>query len=225
MIKAVIFDFDGVLFDTEPLHFAMFQAVFQAEGITLVPELYHAKYVGLTDEACFRAVMNDHAKTEVSSATLARLVRNKTDLMQRALRERLPRLPGVMEFIGDAHLSQRLAIASGALREEIALCLELSGMSPMFEHVTAAQDVRQSKPDPAPYLHALAALDRRTPVRADECLAIEDTPHGIEAARKAGMRCIAVTTTLPASRLAEADLILPSLYATHCEALLAQLPG
>lgn len=224
MIKAIIFDFDGVLFDTEPLHFAMFQAVFQAEGITLSPELYHAKYVGLTDEACFRAVMNDHERTEVSSATLARLVSNKTDLMQRALRERLPRLSGVREFVSDAHVSQRLAIASGALLQEIVLCLELAGMMPMFEHITAAQDVRQGKPDPEPYLHALAALDRRSTVRGDECLVIEDTPHGIEAAHKAGMRCIAVTTTLPACRLAQADLIIPSLQALRWGTLLAQLP-
>lgn len=225
MIRAIIFDFDGVLFDTEPLHFSMFQEVLRTEGITLTSDQYHAAYVGLTDEACFRAVLNDHKGTAVSSATVDRLVRCKTDLMQRALRARLPRLPGVMEFVSDAHVSQRLAIASGALLQEIVLCLELAGMMPMFEHITAAQDVRQGKPDPAPYLHALDALDRRSPLRADQCVVIEDTPHGIEAAHKAGMRCIGVTTTLPAGRLVQADLVVPSLQATRWEALLAQLPG
>ena len=225
MIRAIIFDFDGVLFDTEPLHFSMFQEVLRTEGITLSSHQYHAAYVGLTDEACFKAVLNDQKMMAVSRATVDRLVRNKTDLMQRALRARLPRVPGVMEFVSDAHVSQRLAIASGALLQEIVLCLELAGMLPMFEHITAAQDVRQGKPDPAPYLHALDALDRRSSLQADECVVIEDTPHGIEAAHKAGMRCIGVTTTLPAGRLAQADLVVTSLQATRWEALLAQLPG
>ncbi len=98
-------------------------------------------------------------------------------------------------------------------------------MMPLFEHITAARDVRQGKPDPEPYLHALAALDRRAPVKAHECLVIEDTPHGIEAAHKAGMRCIGVTTTLPASRLAQADVIVPSLQALRWDRLLEQLHG
>lgn len=224
IIKAIIFDFDGVLFDTEPLHCSMFQEVLQAEGIILTSDRYHEAYVGLTDEACFRAVLVDHKHTAVSTATLDRLVRRKTDLMQRALRARLPRLPGVMEFVSDAQMSHRLAIGSGALLQEIVLCLELAGMVPMFEHVTAAQDVSQGKPDPALYLHALDALNRRSPLRAGECLVIEDTPHGIEAAHKAGMRCVGVATTLPASRLAQADLVIPSLQTLRAGTLLAQLP-
>lgn len=222
VIKAIIFDFDGVLFDTEPLHCSMFQEVLRAEGIVLTSDRYHAAYVGLTDEACFRAILKDD-KTAVSHVAIDRLVQDKTGLMQRALRASLPRLPGVMEFVSDAYISRRLAIASGALLREIVLCLEMAGMVPLFEHITAAGDVRHGKPDPGPYLHALDALDRRSPLRADECVVIEDTPHGIEAAHKAGMRCIAVTTTLPASRLAQADLVIPSLQAVRAETLLAQL--
>jgi HAD superfamily hydrolase (TIGR01509 family) len=225
MVKAVIFDFDGVLFDTEPLHFDLFRDVLRTEGITLTSDTYHAAYVGLTDEACFRAVLTDYGKTAVSTAMVDRLVHCKTDLMQRALHRMLPVLPGVMEFIRDVQATHRLAIASGALRQEIVLCLELGGMTSMFEQVSAAQDVRQGKPDPALYLHALDVLDRRSPLRAEECVAIEDTPHGIEAAHKAGMRCVGVATTLPAHRLAQADLVIPSLQAVPAEALFSQLPG
>ena len=223
VIKAIIFDFDGVLFDTEPIHFSMFQEILRSEGIPLTSNRYHADYVGLADDACFRAILNDH-RIVVSNAAINRLVRRKTDLVQRALRARLPRLPGVTEFLSDAQMSQRLAIASGALLQEIVLCLELAGMMPLFEHVTAAGDVRQGKPDPAPFLHALGALNRRSPLGAGECLVIEDTPHGIEAAHQAGMRCVGVASTLPASRLAQADLVIPSLQAVRADTLLAQLP-
>lgn len=222
-IKAIIFDFDGVLFDTEPLHYGAFHMILRTEGIVLSPERYQAAYIGLTDKACFRVVLEDHKKSPASEADVDRLVQRKTDLMQRILREQLPRLPGVAEFVRDAHLSQRLAIASGALMPEIALCLNLAGMMALFEHVTSAQDVRHGKPDPAPYLHALEALDGRSPLRADECVAFEDTPRGIEAAHKAGMRCIGVAHTLPAAHLAQADIVVPSLNHATWAALLAQL--
>ena len=140
-IKAVMFDFDGVLFDTEPLHFEMFRQVLRMEGVTLAPDRYHARYVGLTDQACFRAVLTDSGWTAVPAETLDRLVQRKTGLMQEALRKTLPVLSGVREFVAAVTETCRTAIASGALRQEIALCLELAGITSMFEHVSAAQDV------------------------------------------------------------------------------------
>ena len=222
-IKAVMFDFDGVLFDTEPLHFEMFRQVLRMEGVSLAPDRYHARYVGLTDQACFRAVLTDSGWTAVPAETLDRLVQRKTGLMQEALRKALPVLSGAREFVAAVTETCRTAIASGALRQEIALCLELAGMTSMFEHISAAQDVRQGKPDPALYLHALGALNRRSPLGAHECVAFEDTPHGIEAARKAGMRCVGVATTLPESRLVQADLVVPSLHALPLSQVLAHL--
>lgn len=93
----------------------------------------------------------------------------------------------------------------------------------MFEHVSAAEDVHQGKPDPALYLHALEALNRRSPLRAHECLAFDDTPHGIEAACKAGICCVGVATTFPATRLVQADLVVPSLQTLLWGRVLAQL--
>lgn len=177
----------------------------------------------MTDKACSRAVLTDCGWPAVSSGTLDRLVQCKTDLMQQALRRALPVLSGVREFAGAVAETHRMAIASGALRQEIVLCLELAGMASMFEHISAAQDVRQGKPDPALYLHALDALNRRSPPRARECVAFEDTPHGIEAARKAGIRCVWVATTLPASRLMQADLVVASLHAMPWSRLLTRL--
>lgn len=223
MIHAILFDFDGVLFDTEPLHFDMFREVLRMEGISLAPDAYYARYVGLTDPACFRAALADYGRSPVSSETVAQLVRRKTELMQAALRAQLPVVPGVRDSVQAVASQYRTAVASGALREEIALCLELAGMTSMFEHVSAAQDVHQGKPDPALYLHALAALNRRSSLRADECVAVEDTPHGIEAAHRAGMRCIAVATTLPESSLSAADVVVPSLQTTTVESLLRRL--
>ena len=222
-IKAIIFDFDGVLFDTEAIHFAVFREVLRSEGIPLTLSRYHAAYVGLSDEACFRAILNDH-RIVVPKEDIQQLVRRKTDLVQRAFRASLPRVSGVSEFVSDASMRDRLAIASGALLQEIVLCLKLGSMLTLFEHITAAGDVREGKPNPAPYLHALHALHGRSPIAANECLVIEDTPHGVEAAHKAGMRCVAVTTTLPADRLAQADLVVPSLHALRLEDLTVQLP-
>lgn len=223
MLKAILFDFDGVLFDTEPLHFDMFRQVLRMEGISLTPEVYYTRYVGLTDPACFKAVLADCGRTSVSPESIRRLVRCKTEFMQASLRASLPLLPGVSAFVEASASRYRTAVVSGALREEIALCLDLAGMTPMFEHVSAAQDVLEGKPAPALYQHALDALNRQSGLRADECVAIEDTPHGIEAAHQAGMRCIAVATTLPAHRLSAADAVVPSLQRLTVERLLAQL--
>lgn len=222
-IKAVIFDFDGVLFDTEPLHFELFRQVLEMDGVRLSAERYHERYVGLTDKACFRAVLADSGLPAISAKSLDRLVQCKTDLMQDALRKALPILSGVREFVEGVTVSCCTAIASGALRQEIVLSLELAGMTSLFEHISAADDVERGKPDPALYLRAMATLNQRAPLRPHECLAVEDTPHGIEAAQKAGMRCLGVATTLPEHCLMQADLVVSSLHSVTLSQVLARL--
>lgn len=212
-IKAVMFDFDGVLFDTEPLHFEMFRQVLRMEGVSLAPDRYHARYVGLTDQACFRAVLTDSGWTAVPAETLDRLVQRKTGLMQEALRKTLPVLSGVREFVAAVTETCRTAIASGALRQEIALCLELAGMTSMFEHVSAAQDVGQGKPDPALYLHALDALNRRSPLRAHEW---RSRIRRTGSKRPARPGCAASEWRRPCQRVVWCRPILSSRRFTHC---------
>ncbi len=221
-LKAIVFDFDGVLADTEPLHFRMFRDVLAEEGLTLTQADYSTRYVGLTDAACFHAVLEAQGERP-TYGRLNSLVEKKTRRMQAALLHEPVLLPGIAEFVRAAGASYRLAIASGALLEEIELTLERAGFRDAFEHITAAEDVPNGKPAPDPYLHAVRSLSRLGLLLPGECLAIEDTPHGVAAARAAGLRCLAVATSVPREDLWDADVVALSLQGFDLSALAAKL--
>jgi HAD superfamily hydrolase (TIGR01509 family) len=210
MLKAILFDFDGVFADTEPLHFRAFQKVFAEKGIVLSEHDYYEKYVGLDDKGCFQTLLaaNGHAS---GSEMIAGMIKQKAALLFEQLRTQLVIYPGVVEFIKMAAARFRLAVVSGALRHEIEYSLEVGGVRNQFEHITSAQDTERGKPSPDGYLHALTQLNRKAPLSASECLVIEDTLPGIEAAHAAGMRCLAVSNTFPAARLVTADAVTASL--------------
>jgi beta-phosphoglucomutase len=218
VLKAIIFDFDGVLADTEPLHFRMFQQVLHEEGIPLGEDEYYQKYVGFDDRDCFHAILAEQG-CSTSPETIRRLVAQKAAMMLDHLKATPVVYPGIKEFVKSSASRYRLAIVSGALRQEIELILQTAGMRTDFEHLTSAEDVRNGKPDPEGYLHALRSLNRNAPVLAPECLVIEDTLFGIQAAHAAGMRCLAVSTTLPADQLAGADAIASTLKGYDLESL------
>ena len=210
MLKAIIFDFDGVLADTEPLHFRMFQQVLQEEGLPLSERDYYEKYVGFDDRGCFHAVLSEHGR-DAAPATIHRLVERKAAVMLGHLTTTRVVYPSAVEFVKNVAGRYRLAIVSGALRHEIELILKSAGMRDVFEHITAAEDVQDGKPAPDGYLHALQSLNRHAPLQASECLVIEDTLFGIQAAHAAGMRCLAVSTTFPPDRLEIADAVTATL--------------
>ena len=218
MLKAILFDFDGVLADTEPLHFRMFQQVLYEEGIPLSEDAYYQKYVGFDDKDCFHAILAEHGRS-IAPETIRRLVAWKAMMMLDHLKATPVVYPGIVEFVKSSASRYRLAVVSGALRQEIELILQTAGMRTDFEHLTSAEDVRNGKPDPEGYLHALRSLNRNAPVLAPECLVIEDTLFGIQAAHAAGMRCLAVSTTCPADQLASADAIASTLKGYDLESL------
>ena len=218
MLKAILFDFDGVLVDTEPLHLQAFQTVLAEEGLALNERDYYAKYVGLDDKGCFQAVLSDHSPA-VTAAMIQRLVERKAKLLLEHLKTNLSVYPGIADFMAMTAQHYRLAIVSGALRHEIEFSLEAAGIRKQFQHITAAQDVQNGKPDPEGYLHTLAVLNRQSPVTASECLVIEDTIHGIQAAHAAGMRCLAVSNTFPATELSLADAVTSTLKGYDLSAL------
>ena len=218
MLKAILFDFDGVLFDTEPLHFSVFRKVLAEEGLTLTQHDYYGKYVGYDDKGCFEAILTEHGRP-TPQGTIQRLVERKAALFREHLNSDLVVFPGAVELVSMAATHYRLAIVSGALRHEIEHCLEITGIRKAFEHITAAQDVRRGKPDPEGYLHALRRLNERVPLAASEVLVIEDTVAGIEAAHAAGMRCLAVTHTFEAHQLSAAEAVTPSLQECDLAAL------
>ena len=210
MLKAILFDFDGVLVDTEPLHLQAFQKVLGEEGFALTERDYYAKYVGLDDKGCFQAVLSDQ-RPAVTASMIQRLVERKAKLFLEHLQTNLSVYPGIADFVAVTARHYRLAIVSGALRHEIEFSLEAAGIRKQFQHITAAQDVQNGKPDPEGYLHALALLNRQSPVTASECLVIEDTIPGIQAAHAAGMRCLAVSNTFPETELSLADAVTSTL--------------
>jgi len=218
VLKAIIFDFDGVLADTEPLHCTMFQQVLQEEGLPLSERDYYQKYVGFDDKGCFHAILTEHGRP-APPATIQQLVERKAALMLGHLTTTRVVYPDIVEFVKDAAGRYRLAIVSGALRHEIELILNTAGMRDCFEHITAAEDVQDGKPAPEGYLHALKSLNGRAPLLAAECLVIEDTLFGVQAAHAAGMRCLAVSTTFPADRLGIADAVVSTLKGYDLDAL------
>jgi beta-phosphoglucomutase len=229
MLKAVIFDFDGVIADTEPLHFAMFQKILAEIGVPLTEDEYYANYLGYDDKGCFAAALGAHRRP-ISSAIIDQLVARKASAYLTHIKEHLVIFPGVRELVRDAAKRHRLAISSGALRHEIEFILDQAGIRKEFQHITSAEDVRHGKPDPEPFLRTLAAFNRPDAARhgllgADDCLVIEDSIPGIQAAQAAGMKVLAVANTHTLQDLHAADAVAESLTELNLEELENRLWG
>jgi len=211
MLKAIIFDCDGVIADSEPLHLAALQRALSEEGITLTEETYYREYLALDDRGCFTKAFNDHGK-ELTAEKLRELIERKAARLEPVMREHLRIFPGVAEFIRAAAARYPMAVASGALRHEINLILEFAGVRDCFAAVVSAEDVTRGKPDPEAFRKAHAALSapQAGDIAAAECLVIEDSLHGVEAGKRAGMAVLAVTNSYPRQRLQAADLVIDS---------------
>jgi beta-phosphoglucomutase len=210
IVRAVIFDCDGVLADTEPLHLQVFNQVLAPLGITITPAAYAAHYLGSDDREAFRCALTRHG-IAASGARIAQLTADKAVRFREILAANVRIYPGVVPFV--ASLAGRAAaVASGAHREEIDIVLRRAGLADAFAAVVAAEDVRAGKPDPEPFLTARARLDHSGRALAPaECLVVEDSVVGVTAAGRAGMRCLAVTNSYDSGALAAADLVVPSL--------------
>lgn len=211
MMRAMIFDCDGVIADTEPLHLAAFQKALAEEDITLTEEDYYSHYLALDDRGCFTKVFAECGR-DLSPEKLAELITRKAAYIEPVMRARLRLFPGVAEFIRAAAARYPLAVASGALRHEIEMVLEHGGIRGCFNVIVSAEDVERGKPDPEIFLKALALInDGGRSISQGECLVIEDSIHGIQAARKAGMKCLALANSYPKDSLSEADCVADSL--------------
>lgn len=218
-VAAIVFDFDGVIVDTEPLHLAAFRAVFEPEGIPITDEEYYESYLGYDDRDAVTAALSNAGRTP-TEADVARLMARKAERFLEAVRGGVALFPGVASFVRAAAARGPLAIGSGALRAEIELILEAVGLRAAFETIVSADDVRHGKPDPETYLRALGGLRGRRPELAPaDCLVVEDSAAGVLAARRAGMRCLAVTNSSPAEALAGADAIVHTLEAVPWDVL------
>ena len=214
MLRAIIFDFNGIIVDDEPIHFELFQRVLKEEGITLTEQDYYARYLGFDDRGAFTAAYREHERL-LPEAKLAQLIERKAVYYQEDIKTKMRVFPGVTTLVPALAKQLPLAIASGALRNEIEMILSSVGLRGRFRAVVSAEDVKRGKPEPEIFLKALAQLNvmsqGQPPINAAECLVIEDSKEGIRGARRAGMKCLAVTNSHPGDLLSGADAVVGSL--------------
>jgi beta-phosphoglucomutase len=214
MLRAVIFDFNGIIVDDEPIHFELFRRVLNEEGINLTEQDYYNRYLGFDDRGAFATAYREHGRG-LSQSELAQLIERKAAYYREDIKSKMRVFPGVQTLVPELAKKLPLAIASGALRNEIEIILSGIGLLPHFRAIVSAEDVTQGKPEPEIFLKALAqlnaAFDNDHPIRPTECLVIEDSREGIRGARRAGMKCLAVTNSHPVELLNEANRIVDSL--------------
>ena len=212
-LDALIFDFDGVLLDSEPIHLMGFQRVLREVGIELAPEAYYRKYLGYSDRDCFAVVATDRGR-RFSDSQIAEMAAAKTQIMQQAFRESSVAMPGAVRLVEETGEAQvPLGICSGSLRAEIELPLGAIGLRRHFEVIVADDDVQRGKPDPEGYRLTIQRLGEAAgrEVAAGQSLVIEDSPTGIEAARAAGTKVLAITSSYQGGELTAADRVIHSL--------------
>ncbi len=213
MLRAVIFDFDGVITDSEILHFRAFNAVLEQHGFQLTKHEYYKDYLGMADKDCFKALIAE-GRLRLREDQIPTLIQQKTRVFEHLARTEGRIIEGVREFLDMLSGAQvPIAICSGALRPEIELILEEAGLRNYFDIIVSAEEVRRGKPDPEGFLLALQKLNDiwPDPIPPERCIVVEDSHWGLKAARAAGMRTVAVTNTYDATQLKQADKVVPRL--------------
>jgi len=213
MLRAVIFDFDGVITDSEILHLRAFNRVLSQYDIEITTEDYYKDYLGLTDVECFEA-LTDEGRLKLDTEGIANLVKQKNKIFEEMVKSDSRIIDGVIDMLEMLKRNGiRMAICSGALLREIELILEQAQLYHFFEAIVSAEQIKRGKPDPEGLVLTLGKLnhDERDAILADECIVIEDSHWGLEAAEAGGMHTIAVTNTYGADQLGTAEKIVRRL--------------
>lgn len=201
-LKAVLFDFNGVIINDEPLHQKLIDQLLIEENLRPKPEEFRAVCLGRSDRACITELLARRGRV-VSDDYLNGLIARKSQayVEQLAAIEKLPSYPGLTDLIFQIRAAQLpMAVVSGAVRSEIELVLQRLELAPHFSIIVAGDEITHSKPNPEGYLKAVERLNQHDPtlnLKPEECLAIEDTPAGIQAAKAAGMQVVGVANSYP----------------------------
>jgi HAD superfamily hydrolase (TIGR01509 family) len=217
MIKAIFFDFNGVIIDDETIQMKAYQEVLRGHDVDLKEEWYFGA-LGMDDRTFVKSMFAKAGKP-LTDAMLDSVIEAKTAAHRETIKDELPLFPGVLTFLKGASRHFQLGLVSMANRNEVGHVFERANLGPLFTVVVTAEDTSVCKPAPDCYHCGLAKLnekrqaERLLPLLASECLAIEDSPPGIESARGAGMRTLGVTNTVPEAdlRAAGADVVTGSL--------------
>ncbi len=201
MIKAIIFDFNGVIVDDEPLHEKAFRQACAEFDVSLSSEEYAALCLGITDR---QGAVRIQEKFGLTDEAREKLLQRKSQLYLEFLKHDIHPVVGVIGLIQKLKGKFLLGIATAAYRGEVEFILQELNIRDTFSIIVTAQDVVKSKPDAEPYL----AVAKKLGVIPVECVVIEDTPSGIKSAKSAGMTCIAITTTRRRDELKQADFII-----------------
>lgn len=227
-LRAIVFDFDGVIADSERLHLRAYQEVLAPEGITMSNEDYFNRYLGYDDVGVFKAVGRDQ-NVAMDDRRVTELIERKGQRYESLTAAGEMLFPGAADFIRSAVAAAvPIAIASGALTHEIEEVLERAGLLPLFPVIVGADQTEHSKPHPQPYQTAFDRLRAHTgrDLITSRSVAIEDSRWGLVSARGAELRCVAVTNTYSEAELrADAELVVPGLQSLTLEALDALCAG
>ena len=204
-MKIIIFDFDGVILDSENSHFIAFNEGLKNLNINISEDEYYSKYISLDDRGVITNVVNDK-NISVTNEEIDMIIKNKNDYFESRLIDNSKLFPGVEELIIQLSKNFVLSIGSGANRSEIIKTLKNNNIYDYFEIIVSANEVNNPKPNPETYNRVLDNIN--TDFNINEIIVIEDSPGGIEAAKSAGLKCIAITNTFNNKELGKADIIV-----------------
>ena len=201
-LKAVLFDFNGVIINDESLHEQLLADLLLGENLRMGPNDFQTYCIGRSDRACIRDLLIQRGRS-VSETELDKLIQRKAQAYQQMLNqmERLPIYPDLEDFIFQLRRTPvKLAVVSGALRLEIEAVLSRINLLDVFDVIVAGDDITVSKPEPDGYLLAVQQLQNKFPqvgISAESCLAIEDTFAGIESAKRAKIPVVGIAHSYP----------------------------
>ena len=204
-VEAVIWDMDGVIADTGPYHLSAWQEVFRQRGVKFTEEDFKRNFGRKND-----TIIRDALGEQIAQGEIDSIAREKEKTFRRVIGQKIKTFPGAVELLQSLKQHRfKMAIASSTPIENIRLITGSLGIDNCFQSIISDKDVTEGKPSPQGFL--LAA--QRLGVEPRNCIVIEDAMAGVAAAKRAGMRCLAITNTHPRQSLKQADLIVDTLEA------------
>ena len=213
MLRAVIFDFDGVITDSEILHLRAFNQSLAQYGIEITKNDYYTMYLGFNDTDCYKLLI-EKGLLKMDEQQINTLMIQKKKIFEQLAKAEGKMIEGVRDFLNMLEQNNiPMTICSGSLLTEVEMVLEEARLRHLFEVIVSGEQVKKGKPDPEGFLLSLQRLNenRENPITANQCVVIEDSHWGLEAAKAAGMHTIAVTNSYDAEQLSMAEKIVNQL--------------